>query len=104
MGVLCNHNAHALGNIAICCHSSRSTAFNLGLNKSLITRNRLLKLSTQAGVVKNRYLNQQSVHFAQSDRDVYTVDVAFRAISEASETVAQSRRAQGYEPRVEILL
>ena len=36
----------------------------------------------------------------QSDRDVYTVDVAFRATPEAAQAIAKSLKAQGYQPRV----
>ena len=36
----------------------------------------------------------------QSDRNVYTVDVAFRATPEAAQAIAKSLRAQGYQPRV----
>lgn len=37
-------------------------------------------------------------------RDVYTVDVSFQASQEAAETIAESLRTQGYEPRVQPIL
>ncbi|MBD2775846.1 phosphodiester glycosidase family protein [Iningainema tapete] len=40
----------------------------------------------------------------QTEREVYTVDVSFQANQAAAETVAESLRSQGYEPRVQPIL
>lgn len=44
------------------------------------------------------------VRGSRSDRDAYTVDVAFQATPEAAIAVAQSLRSQGYQPRVQPIL
>lgn len=39
----------------------------------------------------------------QSERDTYTIDVAFRATRLEAETVAQSLRSSGYQPRIQVI-
>ncbi|WP_315787975.1 phosphodiester glycosidase family protein [Fischerella sp. JS2] len=40
----------------------------------------------------------------QSNRDVYTVDVTFQASLKAAQTVAESLKAQGYQPQIKPIL